>query len=124
MSTRNQIGYRHGAAAMCPYIFLDIERIAVVRLQNQSYIKQNNKHQIINQLIKKQQRRKRSFLKLQANASSLKQILSFFVINKKAIQITFALIHKTQATQTAQLSITSPTASYFKHLDMRVAVRR
>jgi hypothetical protein len=32
--------------------FLDIERIAVVRLQNQSYLKQNNKHQIINQLKK------------------------------------------------------------------------
>jgi hypothetical protein len=45
-------------------------------------------------------------------------------ISKKAIENKFAVIHKTQATQTTQRSITSPTASYYMHLDTRVAASR
>ena len=108
------------AAAMWLLYFFKYRAHSRRALQKPDITQQNTYHSF----HQSRQRRKRSFLKLQANASSLYQILSIFVISKKAIAITFALIHKIQATQTTQRRITSPTASYFMHLDTRVAARR
>ena len=73
---------------MCSYIFLDIERIAVVRLQNQSYlscfITISNKP-FPNKSKKEGQRGKRSFLKLQANAVRSIQPLKLQIPNYELI---------------------------------------
>ena len=81
---------RHVRRLCSSYIFLDIERIAVVRLQNQSYpLCLISFHLFFNQSEKKQQRRKRSFLQRQANASSLRQSkandMSISLIGKIAV---------------------------------------